>query len=206
MPDIEKSVPPTACDHDKNHDDENHSVKMTVVTRSSKYFDKATMTWKERIELQKKEVSFDKVEFRWVIKMVTIGLVDQPSYSEDTAEVLSTSKTQNPFLLDMRKSKALQISKTERHSDVTKQGRSSIQGTSTSTKRQRRASLNMDQMKSAISSRNLLACIVCKIHKRTVLLVPCSHLCLCEGCATIQDRIEKCPLCACRVSSKMVIA
>ena len=200
--DIEKEVSTLASeiDHDKCP-----PTRSMEVRSSSKYFDKATMSWKERIELTKKEVYFDKVEFRWVVKIVTVGLVDQMPRCDDAPQI-PAGQMQNPFLLEMRKSKALQISKTVRHTDVTKQRRSSIQGTSTSTKRQRRASVNMDQMKSVISSRNLMACIICQTNKRTVLLVPCSHLCLCESCSEIQDHIDTCPLCACKVSSKMVIA
>ena len=207
MSHIEKSLPTVASEIDGSREhDNNHPVKSTEGTKNSKYFDKASMTWRERLELTKKEFCFDKVEFRWVVKLVPIGHMDQISRSEDAAQIQTAGQALNPFLLEMRKSKALQISKTERHSNVTKQGRSFIQGTSTS-QRQRRVSVNMDQMKSAINSRNLLACIVCKTKKRTVLFVPCNHLCLCVSCSTMQGgHIESCPLCACRVFSKMVIA
>jgi hypothetical protein len=210
IPDIDKELPTISCDDtgNRNVNDNSHPVKTMDVKKNNKYFDKATMTWREREEHTKKEVYFDKVEFRWVVKKVKVEVEVKAkvSYSMDAPQDPTKVQAQNPFFLDMRKSKALQISKTERHSDVTKQGRSTIQGTSVSTKRQRRASVNMDQIKTAISSRNLLACIVCKTNKRTVLLVPCSHLCLCENCSKIQDHIENCPLCACRVSGKMIIA
>jgi hypothetical protein len=204
---IRQSIPAIDCEDEcTKSDDKKKQAKAIEMPKNCKYFDKATMTWRERIEVTKKEIRFDKVEFRWVVSKVTIGGMDRMSHPKDVAQVTTAGQTQNILLDEMRKSKALQISKTERHSDVTKQSRSAIQGTSSSTKRKRRASVNMDQMKSAINSRNLLACIVCKTNKRSVLLVPCSHLCLCESCSTIQEHTENCPLCACRVTSRMVIA
>ena len=39
-------------------------------------------------------------------------------------------------------------------------------------------------------------CIICLTHKSTVTLLPCKHLCLCEGCAKLLDEssVKKCPI------------
>jgi len=43
------------------------------------------------------------------------------------------------------------------------------------------------------------ACVICMIGKRSHVLIPCGHLCLCETCA---DRVkfDKCPICRTHIS------
>ena len=37
-------------------------------------------------------------------------------------------------------------------------------------------------------------CVVCQESQKTVVLVPCGHLCLCEDCSEIEQLVS-CPLC-----------
>lgn len=49
-------------------------------------------------------------------------------------------------------------------------------------------------------------CVVCLERKKTILVMPCRHLCLCEMCATELKRYQNvCPLCRHEYSNLLVI-
>jgi hypothetical protein len=45
-------------------------------------------------------------------------------------------------------------------------------------------------------------CVICISEERNIVLLPCRHLCLCVGCATIlRQQSNKCPMCRGTVDS-----
>jgi Zinc finger, C3HC4 type (RING finger) len=202
--------PNFTCGGDKSITEQDSNDKKILIAPSGsrKYFDKASMSWKEHLEPSKQDKFFDKVTFRWVVSEVILDVSGKLTPQENSTKVPQQDIVFNPFELNMRKSKAAQISKTERHLDVTQQKRrTKFNGTSSRRLGRRRSSVRMDQMVSLMnSSRNLLCCIVCKENERKVLLVPCRHLCLCQSCSSLQKTIVNCPLCACAVTGRMLIA
>jgi len=49
------------------------------------------------------------------------------------------------------------------------------------------------------------ACCICWEHKKSVILLPCKHLCLCGKCSAANPGLKTCPLCCAHVAEKMVI-
>lgn len=45
-------------------------------------------------------------------------------------------------------------------------------------------------------------CVVCQEMEKCVLLLPCRHLCLCEGCSQKKD-LSICPLCRRGIAQKI---
>ena len=46
-------------------------------------------------------------------------------------------------------------------------------------------------------------CVICLDERKSVLLLPCSHLCVCEGCADRSfagAQMDRCPLCRAEVA------
>jgi Zinc finger, C3HC4 type (RING finger) len=198
--------------------DKNETIIASV---NSKYFDKVTMNWKERPAAKDDNATlaicneavaapsikfFNRATFRWEIRQVVnashsgcLSSTDALSHSQPPLRTI-----QNPFSLDMRKSKAAQISKTERHEVVANNSRTQFRGASTR-RTQRTMSKNGQLGFMFSSSRNFLVCILCKENERNVLLVPCRHLCLCQSCSDSQQLMVTCPLCACKVTGNMVM-
>jgi Zinc finger, C3HC4 type (RING finger) len=191
------------------------STKVTL-----KYFDKVSMSWKtewvdsadtpDRCMSPHKVKYFDKASFRWVIDQpkneICTSQDNAASANEGRGAKLQRQKVQNPFSLDMHLSKASQISKSVRHQFATTKGRSRFQGSSP-TRRSQKKLANVDQMATLMSSsREFLACLLCKENERNVLLVPCRHLCLCQSCSSSNEITVTCPLCACQVNGTMLIA
>ena len=65
----------------------------------------------------------------------------------------------------------------------------------------------VEQKKKAV--RNKLAeeeekrnCVVCQVETKSVLLMPCRHLCVCKECST-KHELERCPLCRVHVTQKI---
>ena len=47
-------------------------------------------------------------------------------------------------------------------------------------------------------------CVICQEREKTVLLMPCRHLCLCNACGSVENhRIKNCPLCRREIVSKL---
>lgn len=53
---------------------------------------------------------------------------------------------------------------------------------------------------SAIDDEHL--CVVCEDAKKSVIILPCKHMCLCANCANF-DRIKECPMCRAKVEDSM---
>jgi len=49
------------------------------------------------------------------------------------------------------------------------------------------------------------ACCICWERKKSVILLPCKHLCLCGNCSAANPGLKTCPLCCAHVAEKMVI-
>ena len=47
-------------------------------------------------------------------------------------------------------------------------------------------------------------CVICQVEPKTILLMPCRHLCVCKQCST-NEKLESCPLCRQSISEKMVV-
>jgi chromosome segregation ATPase len=45
-------------------------------------------------------------------------------------------------------------------------------------------------------------CVVCQTSAKTVLLMPCRHMCLCKECSR-NNAMDKCPLCRVKVTQKI---
>jgi len=60
------------------------------------------------------------------------------------------------------------------------------------------------QRKEALLRRNLAssACVVCQDNTKTVLILPCRHLCLCQGCSEVEE-LRTCPMCRENIESKI---
>ena len=55
---------------------------------------------------------------------------------------------------------------------------------------------------SAIEEEHL--CVVCEDAKKSVIILPCKHMCLCANCADF-DRIKECPMCRAKVEDSMTV-
>ncbi|KAK1746283.1 hypothetical protein QTG54_002890 [Skeletonema marinoi] len=55
---------------------------------------------------------------------------------------------------------------------------------------------------SAIEEEHL--CVVCEDAKKSVIIMPCKHMCLCANCADF-DRIKECPMCRAKVEDSMTV-
>jgi len=47
-------------------------------------------------------------------------------------------------------------------------------------------------------------CVVCMEQKKSVVVLPCKHLCLCKGCAKLDD-MKVCPMCRCEITDTMEV-
>lgn len=54
------------------------------------------------------------------------------------------------------------------------------------------------------SSTNSMECCICMSSTRSVLFMPCKHLCCCEPCG-LAERLTLCPMCRLRIKSRMKI-
>jgi hypothetical protein len=52
-------------------------------------------------------------------------------------------------------------------------------------------------------SQDTILCIICQDRKKEVLLMPCTHLCLCNECNL--PSIRQCPLCRANISSRVKV-
>ena len=50
--------------------------------------------------------------------------------------------------------------------------------------------------------RNQQLCVVCQDDAKSVLLLPCRHLCVCRGCSR-RPELDKCPMCRAVIEQKM---
>jgi hypothetical protein len=50
------------------------------------------------------------------------------------------------------------------------------------------------------------ACVVCIASRRTIALVPCGHMCLCEDCLPLQARMRWCPMCRADFTAGLKVA
>ncbi|TNJ26977.1 Ankyrin repeat protein 2 [Giardia muris] len=57
---------------------------------------------------------------------------------------------------------------------------------------ERNATLTRDAAISAVALRQAVSCVVCQTRRRSILILPCTHLCLCAECST---RYTACPIC-----------
>lgn len=58
---------------------------------------------------------------------------------------------------------------------------------------EKNATLTRDAAISAIASLQASSCVICQVHRRNVLALPCTHLCLCTECSVVSTT---CPVCA----------
>ncbi len=47
-------------------------------------------------------------------------------------------------------------------------------------------------------------CVICQEKEKSVVLIPCRHLCLCADCAN-HEQLKLCPLCRRQIESKFVV-
>jgi len=47
-------------------------------------------------------------------------------------------------------------------------------------------------------------CVVCQGNEKSVVLLPCRHVCLCKDCAN-NDNIVDCPLCRERIRDRIAV-
>jgi len=52
------------------------------------------------------------------------------------------------------------------------------------------------------SEEEKMTCVICQIETKTVLLMPCRHLCVCKDCS-LRHEMDKCPLCRQPVRDKI---
>ncbi len=57
----------------------------------------------------------------------------------------------------------------------------------------------VDKMESQDDS---MSCSVCLAEKKSILLLPCKHVCLCSGCG---EKVSDCPLCRTKIEAKQTI-
>lgn len=48
------------------------------------------------------------------------------------------------------------------------------------------------------------ACVICLTNEKSILCLPCRHLCLCERCSC-RDEVTKCPMCRIEIEEKLLI-
>ena len=54
----------------------------------------------------------------------------------------------------------------------------------------------------ADTERDQRLCVICQESEKSVLLLPCRHLCLCKGCSR-RSELDKCPLCRKAIEQKI---
>jgi hypothetical protein len=47
-------------------------------------------------------------------------------------------------------------------------------------------------------------CVICCEGQKSVVLLPCRHMCLCDSCGHM-DRIDTCPLCRVKITNKLSV-
>ena len=62
-----------------------------------------------------------------------------------------------------------------------------------------KTSLVQSQLSEAEEKR---VCVVCQTDAKTVLLMPCRHMCLCKECSS-RSEMTKCPLCRVAITEKI---
>mmetsp|Transcript_16245 Transcript_16245/g.17597 ORF Transcript_16245/g.17597 Transcript_16245/m.17597 type:complete len:187 (+) Transcript_16245:158-718(+) len=67
---------------------------------------------------------------------------------------------------------------------------------------QRKCNLLKNQIESEKGNR---LCVVCQEKEKSVVLLPCRHLCLCYGCSESHQSIARCPLCRQSVNEKITV-
>mmetsp|Transcript_29949 Transcript_29949/g.49539 ORF Transcript_29949/g.49539 Transcript_29949/m.49539 type:complete len:140 (-) Transcript_29949:37-456(-) len=65
--------------------------------------------------------------------------------------------------------------------------------------RQRKEKLVREQLEAAAATST---CVVCQENIKSVLILPCRHLCLCQGCSEVLQ-LKTCPLCREKIESKI---
>ncbi|KAF0696755.1 Aste57867_12514 [Aphanomyces stellatus] len=50
----------------------------------------------------------------------------------------------------------------------------------------------------------LKLCVVCMATEKTILCLPCRHVCMCEACAN-HEQMQRCPICRLEIEEKMLI-
>ena len=48
------------------------------------------------------------------------------------------------------------------------------------------------------------ACCICRDNAKTILLIPCRHLCLCDNCSQLQV-VSTCPICRCQITDRIQV-
>mmetsp|Transcript_7441 Transcript_7441/g.13171 ORF Transcript_7441/g.13171 Transcript_7441/m.13171 type:complete len:167 (-) Transcript_7441:39-539(-) len=71
-----------------------------------------------------------------------------------------------------------------------------------STVRQHKEKLKEKLLKEQLESAAAAVCVVCQENVKSVLILPCRHLCLCQGCSE-NDELRTCPLCRENIKSKI---
>ncbi len=66
---------------------------------------------------------------------------------------------------------------------------------------QKKAVLIRNQIESQKEQR---LCVICQEREKSVVLLPCRHLCLCANCAT-HDMLDQCPLCREGIAHKISV-
>ena len=56
-----------------------------------------------------------------------------------------------------------------------------------------------------LENSELSVCCICRDAPKTILLLPCRHLCICESCSRIPAMNQKCPVCRCTVSETLKV-
>lgn len=54
------------------------------------------------------------------------------------------------------------------------------------------------------STQDQARCVVCIDKPKSVALVPCGHVCMCDGCAR-RSEISRCPICRHDITSTMAV-
>jgi hypothetical protein len=47
-------------------------------------------------------------------------------------------------------------------------------------------------------------CVICQEREKSVVLLPCRHMCLCAECA-LHDHLQQCPLCRRRIEDRISV-
>ena len=71
--------------------------------------------------------------------------------------------------------------------------------------RQRAEELERKRKGDAATAMEASSCCVCVEAPRTVLLLPCRHLCVCESCAARPQLNNKCPVCRSQISDTIKV-
>lgn len=172
-------------------------------SKSDKYFDKRTMTWKIRSHQQESASSlksanatsaesktvmlFDKKSMKWV---PTSTMVDNGERA--LPQMISTAK---------REGRGKQV-EVDHFSGIP---RKKTKPRAILCKSSQRESEPGPFVSIFGSSASRLPCIRCNNRDRQVLMIPCRHLCLCRKCAEKKENLGLCPLCNKKVADTMSI-